>query len=249
MSKGQRSSSPHDEIRANIQFCIHSFILMWQVGTFVNQINLLGTVKVFWKFEVQRSKYMVTTWPNMVKLQFWSHNFIQMFMIGSFLNEKDLLGQCWAFLKIEDLRLKAKFATWRNMGKITVTQRWKDKGWMSDDVNNEIWFVTAFMETSLTMLFFQSWKFYLRMFCLMQAPLSKWHLPLIFDVRETYCLHSHTTAQGAITLQVTKFHWRYNLCCHKSIFRTPYASNHIYWYIHVQWDKQIVVLNFHLWKN
>ena len=77
-----------------------------------------GNVKLFCKFEIQKSKVKTTTWPNMDKTQFWSHISIQMRLKRTFVNRKDLLGQFKHFWKFEVLRLKVKVTNWPNMGKI-----------------------------------------------------------------------------------------------------------------------------------
>ena len=97
----------------SVQNLSHNSILMYQVGTFVNQIQYWGNVQYFWKFGVQRVKgqvhYMTIYGPN--------------YSLGSIIPFKCIRCQLLAVLSIsENLRVKVKVIRWPNMDKYAVLE-------------------------------------------------------------------------------------------------------------------------------
>ena len=91
---------------------------MYQAQTFDNKKDLQGSIKHFWKFEVQRSPHdKIGT-----RIQFWSHNSIHIYQVSTFVNGEDILGQCLAFSNIWGPKSKVKVTTWPNISKIVVLE-------------------------------------------------------------------------------------------------------------------------------
>ena len=77
---------------------------MYQVGTFVNQKDLLGQCSAFLKIRGQRSRSPHDQmWT---KIQFWNHSSIQMYQAGTFVNQTDSLRAVFSIS--ENLRSKSQ---------------------------------------------------------------------------------------------------------------------------------------------
>ena len=71
-SKAQISRSPHDQIWAKSQFWSLNSIQIYQIGTFFSFQTYWGSVKHFWKIEVQKWSAKFITSPNEGKISFGS---------------------------------------------------------------------------------------------------------------------------------------------------------------------------------
>ena len=96
-SKGQRPSSPHDQIWAKLQFWIHNCIQMNQLATCVNRIDLLGQYLVFlknWIPYVKCQGHQVTKYGHIPVSGILSYKFILIYQVPIVFKQNDLLGQC-----------------------------------------------------------------------------------------------------------------------------------------------------------